>query len=123
MFKVFAMFLVIVSLSLYSGCESRWKDLPDTATKGIVAVVQSEIGIYYANRGSYPAQLDSATVGTAGPTNPFFCTVLGGHRGITDPRWSKTSQNTYKASNGSTYIYTPTTGQFVLAVEQPVTEK
>ena len=96
----------------------KFTDLTDqaknAATAGVVGGVRSGIGIWYAsNLGSgFPSTLDGATDGSASQTNAFFDSVLA-QGGISDGGWSKSSLS-YVAPNGSTYVYTPSSGEFLL---------
>jgi MSHA pilin protein MshA len=85
------------------------------AEEGTVAAVRSGIKLAHLSnlaQGSdtYPASLDSASVGAASESNPIFTEVIEG--GVTDGNWEKTATGYTYTPSGSAYTYTSGTGVF-----------
>jgi MSHA pilin protein MshA len=84
-------------------------DAKEAAEKGVVGAVRSGISNYFAaNKGVWPATLDSATNAACSSSNICFGTVL--NSGMTAD-WTKNSSTTYTGPKSS-YTYYPTTGEF-----------
>ena len=86
---------------------------------GVVGAVRSGVNLFRANDlvtngppGTYPATLDAAANGAAGPGAPFFTGIL--QQGVSDGAWSKAGL-VYTFDDGTTtysYTYVPATGAF-----------
>ena len=127
-FTLIELVMVIVILGILSAVAvPQFGDLTEKATNaatlGVVGGVKSGIGLKYAvnladgvpSSQAWPDSLDNAAAGSqSGPSNAFFDLVLA-QGGIKDPNWSKgTPSSKYIAPNGSTYVYTSSTGEFLI---------
>ncbi len=120
-FTLIELVLVILLLGIMSlTAFSIFYDISDEAYEStemtIVSSVRSGIDLSsmenMINLGtfSFPTTLDSATNGTASPSNPFFTEVL--NSGITE-NWNKSGPNLYLfAPTGTQYLYDSNTGKF-----------
>lgn len=120
-FTLIELVMVIVILGILAAVAiPKFFDLQneaeEAAEKGVVGGVRAGIATYYADDCinnppcNYPASLDSATNGACTAANPCFDTVLS-QGGVTSD-WTRNSSTSYTGPNGTTYTYTPATGEF-----------
>ena len=107
--------LASVAIPKYYNLEQQAKA---GAEAGVVGGVRAGIATFHADTCvnstcAYPTTLDGALIGVCVSTvAPCFDSVLD-QGGISDGSWTKSSATTYTGPTGTTYTYTPATGQFV----------
>jgi prepilin-type N-terminal cleavage/methylation domain-containing protein len=122
-FTLVELVMVIVIIGLLAAVVvPKFGDLKDeartAAEQGTVAGVRTGIKLVHMTnlaQGSdtYPATLDSASVGAGSETNPLFTNVIDG--GISDGNWEKSDADTYEYTpTGNTYDYDSSDGSFTL---------
>lgn len=102
--------LSIVAVPKYFDLQDQAKN---ASQESIVGAVRAGLATYYIQNRAYPATLDTAAVGDCSSANPCFATVLS--MGSVESDWAKATDVpniTYTGPLGTTYTYTPSTGEF-----------
>ena len=122
-FTIIEVVLVLLILGILAGVAapklfSTSSSAETAIEQQIVRRVQDGIELYYLEKLStgapeFPTSLDSVGSGSiCRGSSPCFIKVL--NRGISDNDWQKVTSYEYQAPSGNTYVYNPSTGEFLL---------